>query len=178
MTIKRVIAYCPFPCVFVCAIALCPLHDVMFAYKPQMLIFGFCLSVCVPVFVWCVFLFSLNTDETVRYLVQCGREIACPMNSVWYPVCQKTYFHWHDDMLTLLYQAIPSAIMDVFIASSKYKLLPLCRKIVAMSEVIQFFNHNNFNFANKNLENVLQRYVQCIPIVGQRLDTAIRRIKV
>lgn len=80
------------------------------------------------------------------------------MRSVWYPVCQKTYFQLHDDLLTIFYQAIPSAIMDLFAKSEKYKLVPLHRKVVAMSEVIQFFNHKNFNFANKNLETVLERY--------------------
>lgn len=79
------------------------------------------------------------------------------MGGVWYPVCQKTYFQLHDDLLTILYQVIPSAVMDMFIKSPKHKLLPLHRKVVAMSEVIQFFNHRDFNFANDNLETVLSR---------------------
>lgn len=106
---------------------------------------------------YCILFFIFFVDETVKYLVNCGREIVCPTNSVWYPVCQKTYFQWHDSLLTLFYQVIPSAIMDIFIKSSKYKLMPLARKICAMSEVIQFFNHNNFNFANENLQMVLDR---------------------
>lgn len=80
------------------------------------------------------------------------------MNSVWYPVCQKTYSNLHDDILTILYQVIPSLFMDLFIKSPKYKLMPLVRKIMAMAEVIKFFNHNNFIFANENLTGVIEKY--------------------
>lgn len=96
-------------------------------------------------------------DETVDYLVMNGQKLVNPMNNVWYPVCQKTYYHWHDDLLTILYQVIPSMIMDLFIKSPKHKLMPLIRKIISMAEVIQFFNHNNFIFANENLMCVIER---------------------
>lgn len=49
-------------------------------------------------------------------------------------------------------------IMDLFIKSPKHKLMPFVRKIKAMAEVIKFFNHNNFIFANDNLMNVIERY--------------------
>lgn len=102
-------------------------------------------------------IFFYFADETVDYLVKCGQTLVNPMNNVWYPVCQKTYCQWHDDLLTILYQVIPSMLMDLFISSPKHKLMPLVRKIMAMAEVIQFFNHNNFIFANENLMNVIER---------------------
>lgn len=36
--------------------------------------------------------------------------------------------------------------------------MPLVRKIMAMAEVIKFFNHNNFIFANENLTGVIEKY--------------------
>lgn len=118
-------------------------------------------------FVWiywtyeCTIIISILSDETLGYLVKCGQEIACPTANVWYPVCQKTYFQLHDKLLTIFYQVLPSAIMDLFIKSSKFKLLPLCRKISAMAEVIQFFNHHNFNFAKNNL---MELQAKCVTI--------------
>lgn len=97
------------------------------------------------------------TDETLDYLVKCGQTIVNPMINVWYPVCQKTYSNWHDNLLTMLYQVLPSLVMDRFIKSPKHKLMPFVRKIMAMAEVIQFFNHNNFIFANKNYFGVIDR---------------------
>lgn len=84
------------------------------------------------------------------------------MNSVWYTVCQKTYYDWHDRLLTIIYQAIPSMIMDLFIASSKFKLTRIVRKMLVMAEVIKFFIHNQFEFANENLFDVINRYVRKI----------------
>lgn len=98
-------------------------------------------------------------DETVDYLVECGQTLVNPMNAVWHPVCQKTYCNWHDDLLTILYQVLPSMLMDLFIKSPKHKLMPFVRKIMAMAEVIKFFNHNNFIFANSNYFGVIDRYV-------------------
>lgn len=100
--------------------------------------------------------FSWNlADETVDYLVKCGQKLVNPMNAVWRPVCQKTYCNWHDDLLTILYQVLPSMLMDLFIKSPKHKLMPFVRKIMAMAEVIKFFNHNNFIFANSNYFSVI-----------------------
>lgn len=86
-----------------------------------------------------------------------GRKLVIPMNSVWYTVCQKTYCDWHDNMLTILYQAIPSMIMDLFIKSSKYKLTPIVRKMMMFADVIKFFIHNEFVFDNDNLFGVINR---------------------
>lgn len=101
-----------------------------------------------------LFLFA---DETVRYLVACGRRLVLPMQSVWYTVCQKTYCNFHDDLLTILYQVIPSMIMDMFIMDPKRKLMPIVRKMMVMSEVIKFFIHHQFVFANDNLFGVINR---------------------
>lgn len=97
------------------------------------------------------------TDKTVSYLVDCGRKLVVPMNSVWYTVCQKTYYDWHDRLLTIIYQAIPSMIMDLFITSPKYKLTPIVRRMLVMADVIKFFIHNKFIFANENLFDVINR---------------------
>lgn len=103
------------------------------------------------------FLFNFFPDQTVDYLVKWGQTLVNPMNNVWYPVCQKTYCNWHNDLLTIVYQVIPSMIMDLFISSPKYKLMPFARKIMAMADVIKFFNHNDFIFANTNLMGVVDR---------------------
>lgn len=100
---------------------------------------------------------DIFADETLEYLVKCGQTLVNPMNNVWYPVCQKTYFNWHDDLLTITYQVLPSLAMDLFSKSPTYKLMPFVRKIMAMAEVIKFFNHNNFVFANRNFFNVIDR---------------------
>lgn len=96
-------------------------------------------------------------DETVRYLVECGRRLVLPMQSVWYTVSQKSYCDFHDYLLTIIYQAIPSMIMDLFISNPKRKLTPFVRKMLVMAEVIKFFIHNTFVFANDNLFDVINR---------------------
>lgn len=113
----------------------------------------------VILFVYLLLFFSshLITDETVRYLVECGRRLVLPMQSVWYTVCQKSYCDWHDYLLTILYQVIPSLIMDLFISNPKRKLTPFVRKMLVMADVIKFFIHNQFEFANDNLFNVINR---------------------
>ncbi|XP_055327151.1 fatty acyl-CoA reductase wat-like isoform X2 [Sitodiplosis mosellana] len=103
---------------------------------------------------------ALIFDNTVSYLVQVGRRLVVPMNSVWYTVCQKTYCDWHDDLLRIIYQAIPSMIMDLFISSPKYKLTPIVRKMKTFAEVIKFFIHNEFVFANDNLFDVINRMTE------------------
>lgn len=80
-----------------------------------------------------------------------------PTNSVWYAVCQKTYSDWHDYLLTIIYQVIPSMIMDPLISNPKHKLTPIVRKILAMAEVIKLFNHIEIDFANNNLFDVINR---------------------
>ncbi|XP_031621106.1 fatty acyl-CoA reductase wat-like [Contarinia nasturtii] len=102
---------------------------------------------------------ALIFDNTVSYLVECGRKLVAPMNCVWYPVCQKTYSDLHDNLLIILYQAIPSMIMDLFI-KSKYKLTPIVRKMLMFSDVIKFFIHNEFVFDNDNLFNVIDRMTE------------------
>lgn len=104
-----------------------------------------------------MFDFILSADETVRYLCASSRNLEMPTNSVWYAVCQKTYCDWHDYLLTIIYQVIPSMIMDLFITNPKHKLTPIVRKILAMAEVIKFFNHIQFEFANDNLFDVINR---------------------
>lgn len=96
-------------------------------------------------------------DNTVNYLVKWGRRLVVPMNSVWYTVCQKSYYDWHDNLLTIVYQAIPSMIMDLFMSSSKYKLTPIVRKMLVMADVIRFFIHNEFVFDDGNLYDVINR---------------------
>lgn len=49
--------------------------------------------------------------------------------------------------------------MDLFISSPKYKLTPIVRKMLVMSEVIKFFIHNKFVFANENLFDLIKRYL-------------------
>lgn len=93
----------------------------------------------------------------MNYLVDVGRRLVVPMNAVWYTVCQKTYCNWHDDLLRIIYQVIPSMIMDLFISSPKYKLTPIVRKMMMFAEVIKFFIHNEFVFDNDNLFDVINR---------------------
>lgn len=109
------------------------------------------ISYCICLF--CGYLFA---DNTVSYLVECGRKLVAPMNCVWYPVCQKTFSNFHDNLLIILYQAIPSMIMDMF-TKSKFKLTPIVRKMMMFSDVIKFFIHNEFVFANENLFDVINR---------------------
>lgn len=119
------------------------------------------LNICIYEF-WINDVFFLESvsnvaDNTVNYLVKWGRRLVVPMHSVWYTVCQKTYYDWHDRLLTIVYQAIPSMIMDLFISSSGFKLTPIVRKMLIMSEVIKFFIHNEFVFDDNHLYDVIDR---------------------